>query len=145
MTVADARGTEHRWHVLDNRAEPRQGTMLCVHGNPTWSYLWRRFLSAAPSGWRVVAVDQLGMGWSERLPRGMSPREWPPPRRLADRILDLGDLTAALELDGPVVTVGHDWGVRSHSAGRWPIATSCGASCWPTRRCTRTRGARRRR
>ena len=75
--------------------------MLCVHGNPTWSYLWRRFLAAAPSGWRVVAVDQLGMGWSERLPQI---------RRLSDRIADLGDLTDALELDGPVVTVGHDWG-----------------------------------
>jgi acyl-coenzyme A synthetase/AMP-(fatty) acid ligase/pimeloyl-ACP methyl ester carboxylesterase len=31
-------------------------------------------------------------------------------RRLADRINDLGDLTDALGLDGPVVTVGHDWG-----------------------------------
>ena len=101
VSVADGRGAEHRWHVLDNRAEPRQGTMLCVHGNPTWSYLWRRFLAAAPSGWRVVAVDQLGMGWSERLPRI---------RRLADRIADLGNLTDALGLDGPVVTVGHDWG-----------------------------------
>ena len=49
--------------------------MLCVHGNPTWSYLWRRFLAAAPPGWRVVAVDQLGMGWSERAGA---------PRRLAD-------------------------------------------------------------
>ena len=48
--------------------------MLCVHGNPTWSYLWRRFLAAAPPGWRVVAVDQLGMGWSERVTA---------PRRLA--------------------------------------------------------------
>ena len=101
VSVADGRGAEHRWHVLDNRAEPRQGTMLCVHGNPTWSYLWRRFLAAAPSGWRVVAVDQLGMGWSERLPQI---------RRLSDRIADLGDLTDELELDGPVVTVGHDWG-----------------------------------
>ena len=75
--------------------------MLCVHGNPTWSYLWRRFLAAAPPGWRVVAVDQLGMGWSERLPQT---------RRLAERIDDLGDLTDALGIDGPVVTVGHDWG-----------------------------------
>jgi acyl-coenzyme A synthetase/AMP-(fatty) acid ligase/pimeloyl-ACP methyl ester carboxylesterase len=99
--VADSNGAEHRWHVLDNRAEPQQGTMLCVHGNPTWSYLWRRFLDAAPPGWRVVAVDQLGMGWSERLPQ---------PRRLADRIADLGDLTAALGLTGPVISVGHDWG-----------------------------------
>ena len=75
VPVVDSGGTEHRWHVLDNRAEPRRGTMLCVHGNPTWCYLWRRFLSAAPSGWRVIAIDQLGMGWSERLPgaRGCPP------------------------------------------------------------------------
>ncbi len=42
------------------------GTLLCVHGNPTWSYLWRGLLAAAPAGWRVVAPDHLGMGFSER-------------------------------------------------------------------------------
>jgi acyl-CoA synthetase (AMP-forming)/AMP-acid ligase II/pimeloyl-ACP methyl ester carboxylesterase len=46
-------------------------------------------------------VDQLDMGFSERTGTF---------RRLADRINDLGDLTQALGLDGPVVTVGHDWG-----------------------------------
>ena len=75
--------------------------MLCLHGNPTWSYLWRRFLTAAPPGWRVVAPDQLGMGWSER-PTA--------PRRMADRIEDLNRLTEALEITGPVVVVAHDWG-----------------------------------
>ncbi len=75
--------------------------MLCLHGNPTWSYLWRRFLAAAPPGWRVVAPDQLGMGWSER-PTA--------PRRMADRIEDLNRLTEALEITGPVVVVAHDWG-----------------------------------
>jgi pimeloyl-ACP methyl ester carboxylesterase len=101
LEVPDRAGTTHRWHVLDNRADPVAGTMLCVHGNPTWSYLWRRFLAEAPAGWRVVAVDQLGMGWSDRLTQ---------PRRLAERIEDLGDLTAALGIDGRVVTVAHDWG-----------------------------------
>ena len=76
------------------------GTMLCVHGNPTWSYLWRRFLAEAPAGWRVVAVDQLGMGWSERTAA----------RTLAQRVDDLGSLTDALGITGPVVTVAHDWG-----------------------------------
>jgi acyl-coenzyme A synthetase/AMP-(fatty) acid ligase/pimeloyl-ACP methyl ester carboxylesterase len=100
-------GTAYDWHVLDNgpvlaaRGEEVVGTVLCVHGNPTWSYLWRRVLAQAPPGWRVVAVDQLGMGWSERTPR---------PRTLRQRVTDLGDLTAALELTGPVVTLAHDWG-----------------------------------
>ena len=101
LTAPDGNGTDRSWHVLDNRAEPTTGTMLCVHGNPSWSYLWSRFLGVAPPGWRVVAVDQLGMGWSERVPE---------PRRLAQRIDDLDALTTALDIDGPVVTVAHDWG-----------------------------------
>ncbi|WP_227878769.1 alpha/beta fold hydrolase [Arthrobacter dokdonensis] len=113
--AVDAPGTSRQWHFLDNAddvaatgVEPA-GTLLCVHGNPTWSYLWRTLLAGATSPstlaaggpWRVVAVDQLDMGFSERTGTF---------RRLEDRITDLGDLTAALHLDGPVVTVGHDWG-----------------------------------
>ncbi|MFQ1002833.1 alpha/beta fold hydrolase [Modestobacter sp. SSW1-42] len=101
VTVADATGAEHDWHVLDNGVTDPVGTLLCVHGNPTWSYLWRRLVAAAPPGWRVIAPDQLGMGFSERLAEL---------RPLAQRVDDLGDLTAALGVTGPVITVGHDWG-----------------------------------
>ena len=101
VRVTDADGVPHEWHVLDNGVADPIGTLLCVHGNPTWSYLWRRLLAAAPPGWRVVAPDQLGMGWSQRLPE---------PRRLEQRVADLGDLTTALGVTGPVVTVAHDWG-----------------------------------
>lgn len=75
-------------------------TVLCVHGNPTSSFLFRSVLAAARPGMRVIAVDQLGMGRSQRTAR----------RRLADRVDDLDDLVAALGLRGPVVTVAHDWG-----------------------------------
>lgn len=109
-SAVDPAGTVRRWHLLDNGAQlardglAPKGTLLCVHGNPTWSYLWRTLLAAGSDPahpWRVVAVDQLDMGYSERTGTF---------RRLADRINDLGDLTDALGLDGPVVTVGHDWG-----------------------------------
>ena len=118
------------WHLLDNgpellqRGTPILGTVLCVHGNPTWSYLWRDLVAqatdaasaatqapAGPAGpaepadpagaWRVIAVDQLDMGFSERT--GVA-------RTLARRVRDLSDLTEALGLTGPVVTFGHDWG-----------------------------------
>ncbi|MDO8150163.1 alpha/beta fold hydrolase [Isoptericola sp. b408] len=113
------------WHYLDNGAELSAhgirpvGTVLAVHGNPTWSYLWRDLLETAtdraieaaaavgeyPDGvqgaWRVVAVDQLEMGLSARTGRH---------RTLADRVADLSALTADLDLEGPVVTLGHDWG-----------------------------------
>jgi olefin beta-lactone synthetase len=101
LDLPDSTGVKHTWHVLDNGVADPVGTLLCVHGNPTWSYLWRRLLAAAPPGWRVVAPDQLGMGWSDRLPA---------PRSLEQRVADLGDVTTALGVTGPVVTVGHDWG-----------------------------------
>ena len=49
----------------------------------------------------MVAPDHLSMGFSERTVS---------PRTLADRVADLGALTDALGIEGPVVTVGHDWG-----------------------------------
>ncbi|MGO0574861.1 alpha/beta fold hydrolase [Ornithinimicrobium panacihumi] len=107
VVAPDAEGTPRSWHLLDNgpllaeRGEQVRATLLCVHGNPTWSYLWRRVLEQAPPGWRVVAVDQLGMGFSERLSS---------PRRLAQRVDDLGRLTEAVGIEGPVYTLAHDWG-----------------------------------
>ncbi len=101
VQAVDAEGVLRTWHVLDNDVAPQAGTLLCVHGNPTWSYLWRRFLACAEPGWRVVAVDQLGMGYSER------PTV---PRSLAARIDDLDTITTALGIAGRVVLAAHDWG-----------------------------------
>jgi acyl-CoA synthetase (AMP-forming)/AMP-acid ligase II/pimeloyl-ACP methyl ester carboxylesterase len=106
--------SSHAWHLLDNGeqlaalgVEP-VGTVLCVHGNPTWSYLWRDLVAqatdAAAAGrpaWRVIAVDQLDMGFSDRTGAA---------RPLARRVQDLDDLTRTLGLTGPVTTFGHDWG-----------------------------------
>ena len=105
---------DRTWHLLDNGdvlsalGVTPIGTILCVHGNPTWSYLWRSLVSAAVDAaaagrpaWRVIAVDQLEMGFSERTGHH---------RPLARRVADLGDLTDALALTGPIITFGHDWG-----------------------------------
>jgi len=89
------------WHVLDNGVDDPTVTLLCVHGNPTWSYLWRNVLARAGARVRVVAVDQLEMGFSERSGRA---------RGLQQRVDDLGALTGALDLRGRVITVAHDWG-----------------------------------
>ena len=94
-------GVGRTWHMLDNQVVDATLTLLCVHGNPTWSYLWRDLIALAPSTVRVVAIDQLDMGYSERT--GTT-------RRFEQRIEDLCALTDELDLAGPVVTVGHDWG-----------------------------------
>lgn len=105
VTTGDRDGVERTWHVLDTHArrsvENVRLTLLCVHGNPSWSYLFRALLASAPGDVRVVAVDHLDMGFSERTGTV---------RRLATRVDDLARLTAALDLDGPTVTVAHDWG-----------------------------------
>ena len=76
--------------------------MLCVHGNPTWAYSWATFLRKFGTRCRVIAVDQLGMGFSERTEL----------RRYASRVADLGDVIEALDIDPavPFTLAAHDWG-----------------------------------
>ena len=101
VTTPGLDGVDRTWHILDNQVVDPVVTLLCVHGNPTWSYLWRDLLATAPPSVRVVAMDQLDMGYSERTGKT---------RRLQQRIADLGALTNELDLHGPVITVAHDWG-----------------------------------
>lgn len=106
LTFVDSAGRTRAFHALDTHADPSSRddvrlTVVCVHGNPTWSFLWRGLLASAPAGVRVVAVDQMGMGLSERTESV---------RRLGQRVDDLGRMIAALDVTGDVVSVAHDWG-----------------------------------
>ena len=101
VTTSESNGVDRNWHVLDNQVVDPSVTLVCVHGNPTWSYLWRDVIAQAPPTVRVIAVDQLDMGYSERTGTV---------RRLEQRIEDLSALTEALDVTGPVVTIAHDWG-----------------------------------
>ncbi len=65
-----------RMHYLDiapepsDKSEPRPAepiTYLCLHGNPAWSYLYRKMIPVlAASGARVVAPDMIGFGKSDK-------------------------------------------------------------------------------
>ncbi len=101
VTFDGAEGRPVTWHVLDtapSAPEPK-GTLVCVHGNPSWAYLWVDVLARLGATWRVVAVDQTGMGFSERTG----------PRRLAQRIEELVAFCRQ-EVAGPLVLAAHDWG-----------------------------------
>ena len=92
-----------RVHALD--ASPPDGlhpplTVVCVHGNPTWSLLWRSFHRRLGDRYRVLAVDHVSMGLSERTG----------PRAFAQRVDDLGRILDAFAVEGPVVLAAHDWG-----------------------------------
>ena len=56
-----------RMHYVDEgpKVEPKS-TILCVHGNPTWSFYYRSIVSAFRNTHRVVAVDHIGCGLSDK-------------------------------------------------------------------------------
>ena len=64
--VTDEDGTAIRIHHVDEG--PRDAApILLMHGNPTWAYLYRKFVPPlAAAGHRVVAVDLVGCGRSDK-------------------------------------------------------------------------------
>jgi len=65
-TVPDGEGGELRMHHLDEG--PRDGELiLCLHGQPTWSYLYRHMIPVfVEAGYRVLAPDFVGFGKSDK-------------------------------------------------------------------------------
>lgn len=89
----------HVQHYLDEGQGP---VLLMVHGNPTWSFAWRRLVRNLSSDYRVIAIDHLGCGFSEK----------PQDRNLYTldgHIQRLCGLVKLLELQN-VTLFGHDWG-----------------------------------
>lgn len=87
-----------RLHYLD---EGEGRPVLLLHGNPTWSFLYREIIRELRPGLRLVAPDYPGFGRS-RAPAGYG---YTPEEHAAW----VGALVDRLELDGLVV-VGQDWG-----------------------------------
>ena len=66
LTVTDADGTDLRIHYVDEG--PRDAApVLLMHGEPSWSYLYRKFVPALVArGHRVIAPDLIGFGRSDK-------------------------------------------------------------------------------
>lgn len=76
--------------------------IIFLHGNPTYSYLWRNIIPhAAPLG-RCLAPDLIGMGRSGKSPTGRY--------RFIDHSRYLEAWFDALEIRSNVTLVLHDWG-----------------------------------
>jgi haloalkane dehalogenase len=57
-----------RVHYLDEGPADARHVFLCLHGEPTWAYLYRKMLPVfAAAGHRVVAPDFIGFGRSDKL------------------------------------------------------------------------------
>ncbi len=56
-----------RVHYVDEGPADAPHTFLCLHGEPTWSYLYRKMIPVfVGAGGRVVAPDWLGFGRSDK-------------------------------------------------------------------------------
>lgn len=87
-------------HYVDEG--PRDGeVVLCLHGEPTWAYLFRHLIAALRATHRIVAPDHMGFG------KSATPRN----RRylLQDHIGNLEQLVLTLDLRG-ITLVLHDFG-----------------------------------
>lgn len=60
-------GTTLRVHHVDTGPDDARETVLCMHGEPTWSFLYRKMIPVlAGAGNRVVAPDLIGFGRSDK-------------------------------------------------------------------------------
>jgi len=88
-------------------------TLLCVHGNPTWSFAWRNVVRKLSDRYRVIAIDHLGCGLSSK----------PPGQHysLAGHIANLQSLVTQLDLN-QITLFAHDWGgaIGMGTAGKMP-------------------------
>jgi haloalkane dehalogenase len=108
VEAGDDRGARLRMHYIDESpSDPAKAsgeTILLVHGNPSWSYLYRHVIPPlVAAGHRCVAIDLVGFGKSDKptdrfLYTYKSHVDWLR-EALFDR-LDLRDVTM----------VCHDWG-----------------------------------
>lgn len=95
-----------RQHYLDEGAgQP----VLFLHGNPSWSYLWRRPILTLREEFRCIAPDHIGMGLSDKPGADRYPYD------LAARVDDLDALIEHLVTSGGAPERGwtlvlHDWG-----------------------------------
>lgn len=88
-----------RMHVMESGSGP---TVLMLHGNPTWGYLWRRVAAELGDGFRVVIPDLIGLGLSDK------------PHASCEHTLEhhidwVGRLIDGLDLRD-LIFVGQDWG-----------------------------------
>ena len=90
-----------RMHYLDEGKGPV--TYLCLHGNPAWSYLYRKMIPEfLAAGHRVVVPDLIGFGKSDK-PKKTSFHSFSTHRQI------LLELIERLDLQNVVLVV-QDWG-----------------------------------
>ncbi len=124
---------EHRWadvdghriHYVDEGAGP---PLLLLHGNPTWSFLYRDIIRGLSDSFRCIAPDYPGFGLSSARPGyRFTPAEHSEAIEALVHMLDLRDVTLMV----------HDWGgpiglgVAERNADRFRAFVIGNTFAWP--------------
>ncbi len=92
-----------RMHYLEEGPMQAPLTWLCLHGNPAWSYLYRKMIPVfLAAGHRVVAPDMIGFGKSDK-PKKDAAHSFSWHRQVLLEFIERLDLS-------DVVLVVQDWG-----------------------------------
>ena len=109
---------ESHWIQIDGRImhyvdEGTGPVLLLVHGNPTWSFAWRNLVRELSREYRVIAIDHLGCGFSEKPQSDVY--------TLDQHISRLVALVEHMDLN-EITLFAHDWGgaIGMGCAGRSP-------------------------
>jgi cis-3-alkyl-4-acyloxetan-2-one decarboxylase len=90
-----------RYHYLDEGSGP---PVVMLHGNPTWSFYYRKLVVALRDSHRVIVPDHIGCGLSDK------PDDSRYAYTLDERARDLEALLDHLGLTEDLTLVLHDWG-----------------------------------
>lgn len=110
-------------------ADSRLSTLLFIHGNPTWSFLWRRLIRHFAPTRRCIALDHIGCGLSDK------PQDYP--YTLAQHIANARSLVEKLDLRDITLVV-HDWGgaigmgVAGQMPDRFTRLVVCNTAAFPS-------------
>jgi cis-3-alkyl-4-acyloxetan-2-one decarboxylase len=90
-----------KYHFLDQGSgDP----VIMIHGNPTWSFYFRKLIQGLSNRYRTMVPDHIGCGLSDK--PGITRYDY----RLKSRVRDLESFLEYLELKEKITLVLHDWG-----------------------------------
>ena len=93
-----------RYHYIDEGPrDPDTEAVVMVHGNPSWSYLYRNLIPTLSDQFRTIVPDHMGCGKSDK------PDDQRYSYTLSQRVKDLDALINSLGLH-KVHLIVHDWG-----------------------------------
>lgn len=114
-------------YLDEGQGEP----VVFLHGNPTWSFLYRKVIRTLRATRRCIAPDLIGFGFSDK------PAEWS--YRAEDQASVLEGFLESLDLSGITLVVG-DWGgplglaYAARHPGRVKHIVVTNTWCWPVNR-----------